>query len=81
MKLEFESIECDGFGGLLDLDVDGDLALVCPWFAGLEVEEGDGVVGRLNAGDLLAICTRHSTVYSLLAWKDIPIRRHLDQRA
>ena len=44
MEFEFEGVERDLFDGFLDFEVDVDCALVCPWLAGLEVEEGDGVV-------------------------------------
>ena len=55
MKFELVSIERYGFHGLLDVDLDVALALVAPWFAGLEFEEGDGVVGRLDTALMLAI--------------------------
>jgi len=50
VEVEVVSVERHGLGGLVDLEIDLDLALICPWFGGLEVEEGDAVVGWLDAG-------------------------------
>jgi hypothetical protein len=36
---------------LLDFDVNVDLALVGPVAAELEIEEGDGIVGRLDTAE------------------------------
>lgn len=55
VELEFVSVECYRLHGVLDLDLNVTLALVGPWFAGFEVEEGDGVVDRFDTVLLLAI--------------------------
>ena len=81
VQLEFVRVESNSFGGVLDLKVDIHLTLICPWFAGLEVEEGDGVVGRLDAVRVLAVTTLGFNVHSVLIWEDISVRSHLDQRA
>ena len=52
MDLELVCVECYGLDRVLDLKIDIALALVCPWIRGLEVEEGDGVVGWLDAIDI-----------------------------
>ena len=49
MDFELVSVERYGFGGFLDGEVDGYGALVGPWCFGEEVEEGDCVIGWLDA--------------------------------
>lgn len=51
VKLELVGVESDGLGGLLDLEVNCYATLVCPRRIGLEVEERDVVVGRLDTGE------------------------------
>jgi hypothetical protein len=48
VDLELVGVECYGLGLLLNFQVDGDGALVAPRLAGLEIKEGDGVVGGLD---------------------------------
>lgn len=47
-------VECYRLDGLLDLEIDVAVALVGPWFAGLEVGERDGVVGGLDTADTVS---------------------------
>lgn len=51
VKLEFVGVESDGFGGLLDLEVNCYATLVRPRRIRLEVEEGDVVVCGLDTGE------------------------------
>lgn len=80
VHLELEGVEGDGLDGLLDLEGDVDGALVGPGLAGLDVGDGDGVVGGLDAGDgvrYLRINT--GTVLLLLIRQHVSVRSHLDQ--
>ena len=81
VELEFVGVKRYGIDGLLDLDVDVDLALVGPWLAGLEVEDGDSVVGGFDAVTALAGISSTSDVYTILIRENVTIRSHLDQRA
>lgn len=49
VKLEFVCVESYRVDGVLDLELDVTLALVSPWLAVLEVEEGDGVICWFHA--------------------------------
>lgn len=49
VELELVRVEGDGLGGLLDGEVDCYATLVGPWSFGLEVEEGDVIVGGLDS--------------------------------
>lgn len=51
---ELERVEGDFFHGFSDLESDIDVALIAPRLAGLDVEDGEGVVRRLYAVKLLA---------------------------
>lgn len=44
MQLELVRVECYRPSGFLNVYLDLDFALVCPWFARFKVEERDGVI-------------------------------------
>lgn len=48
VQVELVGIECYGLGSFVDVEIDVDFTLVCPWVARLKVEEGDCIVGRLD---------------------------------
>jgi hypothetical protein len=49
VDFELVCIQGDFFGFLLDFNVNVDLSLVGPATTELEIEEGDGIVGWLDA--------------------------------
>ena len=55
MQLELVCVECDRLHGVLDLELDIAGSLIGPWFARLEVEEGDRIVDRFYAGKYLSV--------------------------
>lgn len=52
VDIEFQGVEGDRFDSAFDLERNVNIALIRPWLARLDVCEGDGVVGRLDAGKL-----------------------------
>ena len=73
-------VECYGLHRILDLKLDIACSLIGPWFGGLEVEEGDRIVGRFYAGHdqiSLVIANENCRRCNLLVRKDVAVRCHL----
>lgn len=51
-----EGVENDRFGGLVDLEVNSDMALIGERLEGEEIGERYGIIGRFDTAQLVSVC-------------------------